>query len=157
MKVEIYLFLLVTWPQCRSVTWLCGWGPLNLRGHPANFRVHRPYGTENNGVCNISSDSNSISNSNSNAEVLMPGFTNGPLFYWLLIKRNFRAKALTIMINIRTLEHCTEHWWSLKPLPIVIKNISGILDFKTKRQMVWKSIDLFLCFRLSKAAIGGVL
>ena len=121
VKVEMYLLLLAPWPQCGSVTWLCGWGPLNLSDHPAKFRVHRPYGTENNGVCNISSSSNSISNSNSNVEVLMPRFTNGPLFYWLLIKRNSRAKALTIMINIRTSEHCTEHWWSLKPLPIVTK------------------------------------
>ena len=68
-KVEIYRFLFVTWPQCWSVTWLCGWGPLNLSDHPAKFRVHRPYGTGNNGVCNISSNSSSISNSNSNAEV----------------------------------------------------------------------------------------
>ena len=77
MKVEIYRFLFATWPQYRSVTWLCGWGPLILSDHPAKFRVHRPYGTGNNGICNISSNSNSISNSNSNVKVPMPRFTNG--------------------------------------------------------------------------------
>ena len=42
-----------------------------LSDYPAMFGVNRPYGTENNGVCNI------ISNSNSNAKVPMPRFTNG--------------------------------------------------------------------------------
>ena len=51
----------------RCVTWLFGWGHLILNHHPARFGVHRPNGTGNNGVCCISS--NSISNSNSNAEV----------------------------------------------------------------------------------------
>ena len=41
--------------------------PLNLSYHSAKFGVHRPYGTGNNGVCNIGS--NSISSSSSNAEV----------------------------------------------------------------------------------------
>ena len=36
-----------------------------------------PYGTRNNDFCNISSNPNSISNSNSNAEIPMPRFTNG--------------------------------------------------------------------------------
>ena len=71
VKMEIYRFLFVTWLQYWIVTWLCGWGPPILSDHPAKFGVHRPYGTENNGVCNISSNSNSISNSNSNAEVPM--------------------------------------------------------------------------------------
>ena len=35
----------------------------------AKFGVHRPYGTGNNDVCNIRSNSNSISNTNSNTEV----------------------------------------------------------------------------------------
>ena len=61
-----------------NVTWLCGWGPLILSHRPTMFGVHRPYGTGNNGVSNISSGSNSISNSNSNAVVPMPRFTNGP-------------------------------------------------------------------------------
>ena len=73
--VEISVFLFTKWPQYRSVTWLCGWGPLILSDHPAKFRVHRPYGTGNNGICNISSNSNSISNSN--VKVPMPRFTNG--------------------------------------------------------------------------------
>ena len=79
MKVEIYRFLLATWPQSQSVTWLCRWRLLVLSDRPATFRVHRPYGTGNNGVCNISSNSNSISNSNSNTEVPTPKFTNGLL------------------------------------------------------------------------------
>ena len=44
-----------------------------LSDQPAKFGVHRPYGTGNNGVCNVSSNSNS----NSNAEVPVPRFTNG--------------------------------------------------------------------------------
>ena len=68
VKVEI-CFWFVTWPRGWSVTWLCGWSPLILSHHPAKFGVHRPYGTGNNGICNISS--------NSNAEVPMPRFTNG--------------------------------------------------------------------------------
>ena len=71
-KVEIYRFLFATWPQYQRVTWICGRGPLILSDNPAKFGVHRPYGTGNNGVCNISSNSNSISNSNSNAEVPIP-------------------------------------------------------------------------------------
>ena len=76
VKVEICL-LFVTWPRCRSVTWLCGWNSLILSHHPAKFGIHRPYGTGNNDVCKISSNSNSVSNSNSNAAVSMPRFTNG--------------------------------------------------------------------------------
>ena len=67
---------------------------LILSHHPARFGVHRPYGT--NGVCSISSigndtanaissiwsigtfTSNSIPNSNSNDEVPMPRYKNGP-------------------------------------------------------------------------------
>ena len=60
--------------KCHVTLWE---GPLFLSDHPANFGVHKPYGTGNNGVCNISSGSNSISNSNSNAEVPMPRFTTG--------------------------------------------------------------------------------
>ena len=88
-KCRYNVFLLVTRPRYRSVTWLCGWGPLILSDHPAKFGVHRPYGTENNGVCNISSNSNSISSSNSNAEVPMPRFTNGrfyPFDTWCPLK-----------------------------------------------------------------------
>ena len=44
-----------------------------LSHHLNKFGVHKPYGTGNNGVCNISS------NSNSNAEVQLPSFTNGQL------------------------------------------------------------------------------
>ena len=46
------------------ITWLCRWGPLILSHHPAKFGIHMPYGTGNNNVCNISSNSNYISNSN---------------------------------------------------------------------------------------------
>ena len=63
------------WPRYRSVTRLCGCGLLILSDHVAKFGVHRSYGTVNNGVCNIISDS--ISNSNSKIEVPMPWFTNG--------------------------------------------------------------------------------
>ena len=76
MKVEL-CFLFLTWPRYRSVTSLCGWGPLSLSYHSAKFGVHRPYGTGNNGVSSISSNFNSISSSNSSAEVPMPRFTNG--------------------------------------------------------------------------------
>ena len=46
-------------------------GPLILSHHPAKFGVHKTNGTGNNGVCDISSNSNFNSNfsSNSNAEV----------------------------------------------------------------------------------------
>ena len=44
-----------------------------LSHHAARFGVHRPYRTGKNGVCSISSNFNS----NSNAEVPMPRFTNG--------------------------------------------------------------------------------
>ena len=37
------------------------------------FGAHKPFGSENNGVCSIISNSNS----SSNAEVPMPRFTNG--------------------------------------------------------------------------------
>ena len=57
---------------------LCGGSPLILSHHTAKFGIHMPYGTGNNDVCNISS--NSISNSNSNAELPMPRFTNGQIF-----------------------------------------------------------------------------
>ena len=33
-----------------------------LSHHLAKFGIHGPYGTGNNGICNISSNSNSISN-----------------------------------------------------------------------------------------------
>ena len=62
------------WPRYQSVTRLCGWGLLILSDHAAKFGVHRPYRTVKNGVCNISF--NSISNSNSKIEVPMPRFTN---------------------------------------------------------------------------------
>ena len=68
------------WMRHQSVTWLCGSGPLILSHHPAKIGVHRPYGTVNNGICNISSNSSSTSNSNSNAQVPMPRFTNGCYF-----------------------------------------------------------------------------
>ena len=45
-----------------------------LSHHTAKFGIHMPYGTGNNDVCNISC------NSNSNAEVPMPWFTNGRIF-----------------------------------------------------------------------------
>ena len=51
------------WPRCWRVTWLCGCGPLILNHHPVRFGAHRSYGTGKNGVCCISS------NSNSNADV----------------------------------------------------------------------------------------
>ena len=65
---------MTTISKCHVTLWM---GPLILSDHPAKFRVHRPYGTGNNGICNISSNSNSISNSNSNVKVPMPRFTNG--------------------------------------------------------------------------------
>ena len=90
-KVELECFLFVTWTRYRSVTWLCGWGPLVLSHHPAKFGVHRPYGTLNNGVYYIGS------NSNSNAEVPMSRFTNGLKIYLSLIKdlKN-KKKKLTL-------------------------------------------------------------
>ena len=60
VTVKIKYFWFVTWPLSQGVTWLCGWDPLTLSDHPAKFGVHRPYGTGNNDVCNISSNSNSI-------------------------------------------------------------------------------------------------
>ena len=81
VKVKIKYFWFATWPLYSFVTWLCGWDSLILSHHPAKFGVHRPYGTGNNGVCNISS------NSNSSAEALMPRFTNGhcPRCYFIYI------------------------------------------------------------------------
>ena len=64
------------WPLYQSLTWLCGCGPLSLSFHSAKSEVHRPYGTGNNGVCNVSSNSDSIFSSCSKAEVPMPRFTN---------------------------------------------------------------------------------
>ena len=80
------IVLFATWPLGQCVTWLCGWSPLILSHHPAKFGVHRPYGTGNNGICNISSNSSSNSNSNSNAEVPMPRFTNCPCFIHLVTR-----------------------------------------------------------------------
>ena len=71
VKVDISDFLFITWPQYRGTMCLCGWGPLTLSHHLAKFEVHKPYGTWNNDVSNISSSSNS------NAEVPMPWFANG--------------------------------------------------------------------------------
>ena len=73
-------FLFVTWPRYRIVMWLWGCDPLILNYHAAMFDVHTLNGTKNNGVCSISFNSNSSSNFNPNAEVLMPRFTNGPYF-----------------------------------------------------------------------------
>ena len=61
---EDKIFWFVTWPHNCSFTWLCGWSPLILRHHFANFGVHMPYGTGNDGDCNVSFNSNSKSNSN---------------------------------------------------------------------------------------------
>ena len=54
---------------------LCGWNLFILNHHIARFVVYRPYGTGNNGVWNISFNSNS--SSSSNAQGLMPKFTSG--------------------------------------------------------------------------------
>ena len=62
------------------VTWLCGWGTLILSHHTAKFGIHGPYGSRDNGICNISCNSNS----NSNADVPMPRFTSGR--YWLVME-----------------------------------------------------------------------
>ena len=56
-----------------------------LSDYPAKFGVNRPYGTENNGVCNIISNSNS----NSNAEIPMPRFTNGHKKLYKKVYKNF--------------------------------------------------------------------
>ena len=61
-----------------------------LSHYPANFVVHRPDRTGNDGVCNISFNSSSISSSNSNVEVPMPRFTNG----LVKTKYEFLAKKL---------------------------------------------------------------
>ena len=75
VNVWIWRLWFVTWPPSWYVTWLCAWSPLILTHHPAKFEVHRPYGSGDNDVCNISS--NSSSNSYPNAKVPMPMFTNG--------------------------------------------------------------------------------
>ena len=73
--------------------------PSVLNHHPARFGAHRSYRTGKNGVCCISSNSNS----NPNAKVPMPRFTNGRLFiasnicYHLKI---YRAKScVQILLN----------------------------------------------------------
>ena len=116
--------MFVTWPRCRSVTWLCGWGRLILNHHPARFGVHRPYGTGNNGVCSISSDSNS----DSNAEVPMPRFTNGQCnvrwTYWCITTYQ---KARKKFLDDHVL-YCN-HWLSCNDfsiLPCENKVFTGI-------------------------------
>ena len=42
MKVEIKRILFGKSPRYRSLTWLCGWGPLILSHQPDKFGVHRP-------------------------------------------------------------------------------------------------------------------
>ena len=51
-----------------------------LSHHTAKFGIHGPYGSGDNGVCNISCNSNS----NSNVDVPMPRFTSGR--YWLAME-----------------------------------------------------------------------
>ena len=115
VKVEIKCFLFVTWPRYRSVTWLCEWSPLILSHHPAKFGVHRPYGTGNNGVCNISSNSSS----NSNAEVRMSRFTNG-----LLAFKNF-------------LEYYT--WVCISDLFMFINTYCAIVPFHFNAFRKWRT------------------
>ena len=81
--ISFSIYLVTTISKCHVTLWM---GPLILSDHPAKFRVHRLYGTGNNGVCNISSNSSSISNSNPNAEVPMPRFTNGCYFAKAIFK-----------------------------------------------------------------------
>ena len=59
---------------------------------PAKFGAHTPYGTGNNGVCNISSSS--ISNSNSNVVVPMPRLTNGRKSVKILISKQLARAAI---------------------------------------------------------------
>ena len=80
--------------KCHVTLWV---GSSILGGHPAKFGVHRPYGTGDNEVCNISSNSNS----NSNAEVPMPRFTNGRIEH-----RN----SARIYINVNQLIHSHKKW-----------------------------------------------
>ena len=42
VNVDIKRFWFFTWPRDWCITWLCGWGPLNLSHQPAKFGVHRP-------------------------------------------------------------------------------------------------------------------
>ena len=67
-----------------------GGGPVILNHHPARFGVHRPNGTENNGVYSISSNSNS--NFISNAEVY-----KWPIFTYILVNKR---KELFINITL---------------------------------------------------------
>ena len=79
---------------------LCGWGPLILSDHPATFWVHRPYGTGNKDICNISSNSNS----KSNAEVPMPRFTNGQVSGLYYINSYFGRLIKLILIQKKTID-----------------------------------------------------
>ena len=65
--IAFFICHVTTILKCHVTLWV---GSLDLG-------VHRPYGTGNNGACNISSNSNNIPNSNSNPEVPIPRFTNG--------------------------------------------------------------------------------
>ena len=75
--ITFFICHVTTCLMCHMTLWM----GFILSDHPAKFRVHRSYETRNNGVCNIYQfQFSSISNSNSNAGVLMPRFTNGLLF-----------------------------------------------------------------------------
>ena len=71
---------------------------LILNHHPARFGVLRPNGTENNDVCSISSNSNSISS----AEVPMPRFTNGPFKSKKLLQIFCRCLRESIIVKVFT-------------------------------------------------------
>ena len=73
--IPVFNCHVTTISKCHVTFWV---GPLIQSDCPAKLRVHRLYGTGDNGVCNVSSNSSSISNSNSNGGIPVPRFTNGP-------------------------------------------------------------------------------
>ena len=93
----------------RRVTWLCGWGPFILSHHSAKFGVHRPYGTRNNDISNI------ISNSNSSAEVYK--WPESP--FQMSSKFNVWSFAIFRLIFKLTS-------WSLYPFEAFFTNLSNI-------------------------------
>ena len=104
-------FLFVTWPWYWIVTWLCGWGPLILSHQAANFGFHRPYGTGNNSICNINS------NSSSNAEV----------YKWPLWQKKFKVCYEWIK-TIEQIFHNVKMYWIYSLSTLVTSNLKRYLD-----------------------------
>ena len=111
-------------------------GVLNslLSQQPARFGVYRPDGTGNDGVCNISSNSNSISNTNFNAKISIPRFTNGQISgstVWNVFITCL-GRGLPKYIKTQVQTNCFNLIWSFEIIKAFFIIFKGFLLKQTK-------------------------